>query len=200
MHPITLEHHLGWENVKTCIRVILLVAIPLMSACATWTYDNQSYATSAEATEAARQDVRRKVSAVHQRESVLADSVLIYTPSLAWARRAVLTDRNATEEQIRYVATVLYYGFYGMAEAVERRGIFNTVHIQEFSQRDPLSSPQYGHILWLRLDGPDMAQWMLSPGNDTSSAKPIFTSPTSDPGDRISRFVQSVEQQVSIAP
>lgn len=165
-------------------------------ATATWTYDNRNYPTSTAAAEAARSDVRQKVAAVPRREAPLSESVLIHTPSLSWSRQAVLVKPPVSEEQIRYVATVLYYGFYSMAEAVERRGIFDRTHIQEFAQRDPLSNPTYDYILWLRLDGPDSARWMISPGNDTSSASPLATSPIADPGDRILQFVQSVEHHV----
>lgn len=170
-----------------------------LSACVTasWTYDNQNYATSTAATEAARNDVRQKVASIPKRNEPLSQSVLIYTPSLTWSRHAVLVTHPANEEQIRYVATVLYYGFYAMTQAVERRGIFTKTHIQEFSQRDPLSDPAYDYILWLRLDGPDSAQWMISPGSDISAASPLATSPISNPGDRMLEFVQSVEQHVT---
>lgn len=160
-------------------------------------YDNQNYATSAEAVEAARQDIRTKVNSVPARKEPIANTVLVYTPSLAWARRAVLIRGNAGEEQIRYVATVLYYGFYAMAEGLKRRNLFRSIQISEFSQRDPLSGPNYQYLVWFRLDGPDSGQWMISPGDDTSAATPLYTSPISGGGDRIGSFVNSIEEYIN---
>lgn len=175
-----------------------LALITLLPGCATtFMYDNQNYPTSMAATEAARQDIRRKVAAVPEREAPLAGSVLILTPSVQWARQVVVTTGTASEELIQYVATTQYFGFYGMAEALQRRRIFSNTSIQEFSQRDPLGQPDYEFIIWLRLDGPYSAQWMISPGKDTSAARSLFTSPVSDPGDRVSRFVESVEQYIA---
>lgn len=173
--------------------------LSILAGCATWTYDGRNYNSSMEAIEAARQDVRRKVAEVNEREAPLAGSVLILTPSVSWSRQAVVVTGAATEEIIQYIATVLYYGFYGMAESVQRRNIFRETSIQEFSQRDPLGNAQYDYLIWLRLDGPDSAQWMISPGKDTSAARSLYHSPTSDPGDRMARFVESVERHVQQA-
>lgn len=172
-----------------------------VSACASawWSYDNKKYPTSEEATEAARQDVRRHVQEVQPRTAPLAESALIYTPSLAWSRQGVRTTGAASDEQIRYVSSVLYYGFYGVAEGVQRRGVFRAANITEFSQRDPLGDAKYQYVIWLRLDGPDQAQWMISPGRDTSAATPLFMSPISDAGDRIAKLVQSIEGYLSQA-
>lgn len=179
-------------------RLLIATTIAVgVSACATWTYDGESYTTSEAALEAARQDVRRNVSVVPPRTVPAGDSVLVYTPSLDWSRQAVRVTGAATEEQIRYVASVQYYGFYGMAEAVERRNLFSSTDIREFNQRDPLANPNYEYLLWLRLDGPDSAQWMISPGSDTSAPRAIFASPISDSADRVSQFVESVEQYLS---
>ena len=184
---------------KAHISLISLSLTLLLSSCATatWTYDNVNYPTSAAATEAARNDVRQKVASVPRRDTPVAESVLIYTPSISWSRQAVLVTPPANEEQVRYVATVMYYGFYSMAEAVERRGIFQKTHLQEFSQRDPLANPNYEYIIWLRLDGPDSAKWMIAPGSDTSSASPLATSPISNPGDRMLQFVNDIERHVT---
>ncbi|MFK7976400.1 MAG: hypothetical protein AB8C02_09710 [Halioglobus sp.] len=179
------------------IGLIAIFVAFLTSCAATWTYDNQNYTTSAQAIEAARADMRGKLNSVTPLENAVKGSILVYTPSVNWSRNAVLVTGAASEEQIRYIATVLYYGFYAMAEGVKKRNIIETVDIKEFSQRDPLSAPSYDYILWARVDNPDSSQWMISPGSDTSSPTPIYTSPISDGGDRINAFVGSVSEYIA---
>lgn len=183
-------------NITARIIAIALVALLVGCATMTWTYDNQNYPTSTAAAEAARQDMRRKVSAVPPLERPFAESALIFTPSVPFSRQGVVLTGNATDEQARYVATVLYYGYYGMAEAIEQRNIFATTHIREFDQRSPLSNSDYQYIIWLRLDGPDSARWMIAPGQDIGAAVPLATSPISDAQDRMIQFVQDVEDNV----
>jgi len=175
---------------------LIIITLILSGCAATWTYDNTNYPTSAKAIEAVRQDVRVKVNSIQKLDKAIEDSVLIYVPSLHWSRKGVVVTGNASEEQIKYVATVLYYGFHGMAEGLKRRGLFKSTYISDFSQRDPLSAPNYKYLMWLRLDR-DEAQWMISPGNDTSLATPLYTSPISDGGDRVATFVKSVEQYIT---
>lgn len=186
------------NHMKAIFRIFAFSLITLLSGCVTmtWTYDNQNYPTSTAAIEAARQDIRRKVSAVPPLEQPFAESALIFTPSIPFSRQGVVLTGNATEEQARYIATVLYYGYYGMAEAIDQRRIFATTHIREFDQRAPLSNSDYQYIIWLRLDGPDSARWMIAPGDDIAAAAPLATSPISDPQDRMIRFVQNVEDHV----
>jgi hypothetical protein len=166
----------------------------LLTGCASFTYGGQKYSSSQAALEAARQDVRRAVSTVPRRESVAAGSILIYTPSTTWSRQGVAVTGAAGAEAVNYVALVLYYGYHGMAESVDRRNLFSSVDIREFDQRDPLANPKYDYLLWLRLDGPNSAQWMISSGKDTSAPTAVYTSPISDSTDRISHFVESIEK------
>jgi hypothetical protein len=175
---------------------VLTISLFLSACMPTWTYDNQKYVSSGDAIQAAREDIRMKVNTVSPIDQPIANSILVYTPSLNWARNGVLISGAASEEQIRYVSTVLYYGYYSMAEGLKKRAIFNKLNIMEFSQRDPLTSRNYDYLLWLRLDGPDSAQWMISKANDTSSPTPLYTSPISDGGDRLSAFVNSIESYV----
>jgi hypothetical protein len=84
-----------------------------------------------------------------------------------------------------------------MAEGLEQRKTFSSLHVEEFAQRDPLPHPEYDYIVWARLDGPDSGKWMIAPGKDTSQATPLYISPISDAGDRLSKFVESVEQYLT---
>lgn len=169
----------------------------IISACAPWySYDGVKYSSSVEALEAARQDIRGKVSAVPKRANPIGGSVLVFAPTVKWSRQGVQVTGNVADDVVRYVATVLHLGWFAMAMAIEQRGIFETIHIQQFSQRDPLGNPDYDYLIWLRLDGPDDAQWMISPGDDTSRPQPLFVSPVADPADRITDFLESVERNL----
>ena len=182
---------------KTIYRLVILVIVLSSAAgCATtWTYGEQQYETSEQALEAARMDMQRNVDSVPRRDRPIAGSLIVYTPSLAWSRQTVVTTGNASEEQILYVASVMYHGFYGMGEAVQRSGLFTSTQIREFSSTNPIEHSESDYLLWLQLDGPDKLQWMISRGNDTSSATRIFT--LADPNERVIRFVEDVEQYVS---
>jgi hypothetical protein len=184
---------------RIALLALTMWGIAALSGCVTerWTYGKTNYPSSVEAIEAARQDIDARASAVPARNVPLAKSALLLTPSIQSCRQVVVTHGAASDELVRYVATVAYYSFYGMAEGLEHRKTFSSLHIEEFAQRDPPAHPDYDYIIWLRLDGPDSAKWMIAPGKDTSLATPLYVSPISDPGDRLSKFIDSVEEYVT---
>ena len=177
--------------------VALLVVVVSLSGCTTiWTYAGVRYPTATAAEQAARSNIRQSLELISKRDTPLAESALIFTPSPTWARTGVLIKRHASDDQIDYVATVLYYGYYGMAQAIQKRGIFKNVEIQQFEQTDPLSNSAFAYIIWLRLEGPNSAQWMIAPGNNVSLASPITVSPISGVGDRIEQVLHGVQEYV----
>lgn len=182
------------------VLTIIIFTTMMMSGCASWTYDGQSYPSSSTALEAARKDVQRKIMVVTPIDIPVAKTALIYVPSVKWSRNGVKVNGQASEEQITYIASVLYYGWHGMAEALRKRKLFENVDIKEFSQLDPLASRDYEYLIWLRLQDPDSAEWVITPANDTSTPSVIYTSPVLTGGDRINSFVNEIEEYVKAHP
>jgi len=181
---------------------ILLFALmtALLTGCATeYTYNGKQYQSSNAAIQAARTDIRGKIIAIPKLSKPLAKSALVFVPSLEWCRQTVKTHGHPSGAIISYVQSVQYYGFYGMAQALQQRGVFKTTVIDEFSQRQPYAHPDYQYIIWLKLNGTDSALWMIAPGDKPSAAQQLPISPLDSASDRASDFVQSVEQYIENA-
>lgn len=178
---------------------IFFIAImaALLTSCATeYTYNGKQYQSSNAAIQAARTDIRGKIIAIPKLPKPLAESAVVFVPSLEWCRQAVKTHGHPSEAIINYVQSVEYYGFYGMAQALQQRGVFKTTVINEFSQRQPYAHPEYQYMIWLKLNGTDSAPWMIAPGDKPSEAQQLPISPLDSASDRASDFVRSVEQYI----
>ena len=173
-----------------------LMAMLLTGCAAEYTYNGKQYQSSNAAIQAARTDIRGKIIAIPKLSKPLAESALVFVPSLEWCRQTVKTHGHPSGAIISYVQSVQYYGFYGMAQALQQRGVFKTTVIDEFSQRQPYAHPAYQYIIWLKLNGTDSALWMIAPGDKPSAAQQLSISPLDSASDRASDFVQSVEQYI----
>ncbi len=182
--------------------LIVAIAALLLASCATqyYRYNGKQYQSEPAAIEAVRTDIRGKVIAIPKMAHPLANSALVFVPSLEWCRQTVVTHGNPSNDDITYIQTAEYYGFYGMAQALQQRGVFNTLTINEFSQREPYAQPNYQYIIWLKLNGTSSATWMIAPGTNPDAAQQLAISPIDSASDRISDFVHSVEQYLREHP
>lgn len=176
---------------------LFVLMTALLAGCATtYTYNGQQYQSSNAAIQAARTDIRGKVIAIPKLSKPLALSAIVFVPSLEWCRQTVKTHGHPSEKIVNYVQTVEYYGYYGMAQALQQRGVFKTTVIDEFAQRQPYAHPDYQYLIWLKLNGTNTAIWMIAPGGKPSDAQQLPISPLDSASDRASDFVQSVEKYI----
>lgn len=153
--------------------IIFLLSI-LLSACRTTSYNlnGVSYKTPDEALVAAKALNEEYLAAVTETDTPTNFTVKVVIPSATLTKqKAINKSEFSTAEDINYIEQTVYLGQRLIADALQKRGIFNSVSMERSDTPHLASASGEDYLLWLQyIENDQPAGWYLK---STESGKTV---------------------------
>ena len=174
--------------------VFLMLGLGL-GGCASYTYEGMSYSSREAARDAAQRDIDRNVSGVAAAPRKIGGKLVVVIPTREVIEvYGVRRQGYAPPDTVGYIADVLELAFLGVADAVRKSQLFDTVTVLRFIDTQTELTGAYDYKLWLYTQGLDRWQWYLSK-NGSDGREPV----TPDRGFQKSEYLNSFNSMLTRA-
>ena len=143
-----------------------LFSVLILTGCAQYNYNGQSYGTPEEGHTAIRADLDAALAGVTPVADPLGGSALAVLPTRDALVSVVQTTGPVSDEAIDYVVDANDMQLRAIIDGVERGQVFDSLTVQQAFDTEGVPYDQYDYKLWLFSDETGAAVWYLQHGPD----------------------------------
>lgn len=157
-------------NRSAIIALLWCCVATLLHGCSNYSYNNVTYSTREEAMTAARADLAAIRASIHPSGSPLRSTATVLIPDRRRIReRGIVTTGAVRNDQLEYIAEVMYLGYWVMGDALDASETFRSVELLESPdpQETARTVDKSDFVIWLHLQDQNTAQWYLRRAGST---------------------------------